>query len=344
MTLLKNLLFCKRTLILTILVLLIIVSAVPNMPSNQISEASNESKDVFVMYAGSLVRIMQEDIGPSFQNQTGFNFLGEGKGSVQLSNLIIDGFRRPDVFVSADTLPIETLIGHDPPLARWYVKFASAELVIAYNPKSPFVTDLESAAKNELPWYEVLKEENFKFGRTDPELDPKGYYTVLASQLANSYYNDSTIKEKVIGGDRNSEQIFPEEVLRSLLESGQIDAIAAYKHEAISRELPYITLPPEVSLSDPKYSSFYKQAHYVIKHSNKTVVGNPIYFSYTVPTTVRNMDGAISFANFLTSPAGKQVLEKVGLKPITASFQGNITSLPQGINFGSNQRRVPTIP
>ena len=101
------------------------------------------NKDVSVMYAGSLVKIMEQVVAPSFHNQTGYNFIGEGKGSVQISNMILDGFRTPDVFISADTLPIEKIINHNPPLAQWLVKFASAELVIAYNPNSPFATDLK---------------------------------------------------------------------------------------------------------------------------------------------------------------------------------------------------------
>ena len=105
------------------------------------------NKDVSVMYAGSLVKIMEQVVAPSFHNQTGYNFIGEGKGSVQISNMILDGFRTPDVFISADTLPIEKIINHNPPLAQWLVKFASAELVIAYNPNSPFTTDLEKAGK-----------------------------------------------------------------------------------------------------------------------------------------------------------------------------------------------------
>src|SRR5438093_9478551 len=74
---------------------------------------------VSVMYAGSLVRTMEDYLGPSFHNQTGYNIVGEGKGSIQISNLIIDGFRKPDIFVSADALPILRLINHDPPLAHW---------------------------------------------------------------------------------------------------------------------------------------------------------------------------------------------------------------------------------
>ena len=92
----------------------------------------------------------------------------------QLANMIIDKQRDPDVFVSAGTIPVIRLMNHSPPLAHWLVKFASAEMVIAYAPNSPFFNDLERARKGEIPWYEVLSEDGLKFRRTDPELDPKG--------------------------------------------------------------------------------------------------------------------------------------------------------------------------
>jgi molybdate/tungstate transport system substrate-binding protein len=300
------------------------IVAIPN------SNAADINKDVSVMYAGSLVKIMEQVVAPSFHNQTGYNFIGEGKGSVQISNMIIDGFRRPDVFISADTLPIEKIMKNNPPLAEWLVKFASAELVIAYNPNSPFAPELEKASKGDIPWYKVLEEKGIKFRRTDPELDPKGYYTVIAAKLANIYYNDSTIKDKILGADRNPEQIYPEEVLKSILDTGQIDAIAAYKHEAVSKGLPYITLPPKINLGDSNNSNFYNQASYNL-HSNQTIIGNPIYFSYTIPSTVRNTDGAIALANYLISIQGKIVLSQVGLNPVKAVVVGDSNVLPPAI-------------
>jgi len=290
------------------------------------SEAADNARDVLVMYAGSLVKIFENDIVPSFSNQTGLNLVGEGKGSVQISNMILDGFRRPDVFLSADTLPIEKLINHNPPLAHWFVNFASGEIVIAYNPNSPFAYDLQRTSKGEIPWYQVLEEKGFKFRRTDPELDPKGYYTIIVAKLANLYYNDSAIKDRILGEDRNKEQIFPEEILKSILESGQIDAVAAYKHEAIARGLPYITLPSQINLGDPRYSSFYNQASYT-QGMNNTIHGKPILFSYTIPDTVRNINGAISFAKYLISPAGKALLTSVGLNPVKPIVGGDSKTL-----------------
>ncbi|HJU58484.1 MAG TPA: substrate-binding domain-containing protein, partial [Nitrososphaeraceae archaeon] len=135
----------------------------------ELNATTTINKDVSIIYAGSLINIFENEIKSVFQNLTGYNFIGEGKGSVQISNMILDGFRKPDVFVSADTTPIERLMNHSPPLANWFIKFASAELVIAYNPQSPFASDLLKASNGEIPWYKVLEKEGLKFGRTDPE-------------------------------------------------------------------------------------------------------------------------------------------------------------------------------
>ena len=145
----------------------------------------NQGK-VFVMYAGSLVKILEDVIGPAFQNESGYPYVGEGKGSVQVSNLIKDGFRTPDVFVSAGTVPMTRLMNTTPPLVDWLLKFGSAEIVIAYSPNSPHFGDLEKARMGKIPWYDVVSQDGFKFGRTDPELDPKGYYGIITAELANS--------------------------------------------------------------------------------------------------------------------------------------------------------------
>ena len=311
--------------ILPTIILLLIFFAFFTFSNIKVLDASTATidKDISVMYAGSLVNVFENEIKSAFQNLTGYNFIGEAKGSVQISNMILDGFRKPDVFVSADTTPIERLINHNPPLANWLVKFGSAELVIAYNPKSPFASDLLKASKGEIPWYKVLEKEGFKFGRTDPELDPKGYYTVIAAKLANIYYNDSTIKDRIfLGEDRNKKQIFPEEILKSILDSGQIDATASYKHEAIAKGLPYITLPDQINLSNPNDTNYYNKISYKLG-TGETILGNPIYFSFTIPNTVENIEGAINFTKFLVSEKGKKILEQVGLDPIKPILQGD---------------------
>jgi molybdate/tungstate transport system substrate-binding protein len=319
--------FYPKTMLLSAVVFLpIIFFLLFSFSIKELNATNTIDKDIAVLYAGSLINIFENEIKSAFQNLTGYNFIGEGKGSVQFSNMILDGFRKPDVFVSADTTPIERLMNHSLPFANWLVKFGSAELVIAYNPRSPFASELLKASKGEIPWYKVLEKEGLKFGRTDPELDPKGYYTVIAAKLANIYYNDSTIKDKILGEDRNKKQIFPEEVLKSILDSGQIDATAAYKHEGITKGLPYITLPDQINLSEPNYTNFYSKISYKLG-TGETIYGNLIFFSFTIPNTVENIAGAMSFAKFLLSEDGKKILEKVGLSPIKPILQGDTHQL-----------------
>ncbi len=316
----------SKPIILSTIFFAIIFLILFSFSIKELNATTITDKDVSVLYAGSLINIFENEIKSTFQNLTEYNFIGEGKGSVQISNMILDGFRKPDVFVSAGTTPIERLINHSLPLANWLVKFASAELVIAYNPQSPFASDLLKASKDEIPWYKVVQKEGLKFGRTDPELDPKGYYTVIAAKLANIYYNDSTIKDNILGEDRNKKQIFPEEVLKSILDSGQIDATAAYMHEAMAKGLPYIKLPDQINLSNPNYTNFYNKISYKLE-TGETIYGNPIFFSFTMPNTVENIAGAMSFAKFLLSEDGKRILEQVGLSPIKPLLQGDTHQL-----------------
>jgi molybdate/tungstate transport system substrate-binding protein len=311
------------------------------------SYSSSSQGKVFVMYAASLVKTFEDILGPSFQNKTGYKYTGEARGSVQIANMITDGQRTPDVFVAAGTVPIMKLMMNNgnnnpdagsiqPPhslLAQWLVKFASAEMVIAYSPNSHYHVDLDKAKRGEIPWYHVLSEPGFKFGRTDPELDPKGYYMIIAAKLSNLYYHDPTIEQKILGNDdRNPKQLFPEETLRTTLEIGQLDAIAAYKHEAVARSLPYITLPPQINLANPTYFDFYKRSSYTLQHTGQTIYGEPIYFAVTIPRTVKNSDGAISFVKFLLSADGQHILQSQGLnhiqKPI---FEGNMDKIPSAI-------------
>lgn len=298
--------------------------------TEQYSQASPRG-DIFIMYAGSLVKTFENTVGPSFQSETGYTYIGEGKGSVQLANMIIDQQRRPDIFVSAGTLPIKKLMNNKPALAHWLVKFATAEVVIAYTPNSPFFDDLEKARKGELLWYEVLSKDGLKFRRTDPELDPKGYYTIIVAKLANLHYKDPTIKDRILGADRNPEQILPEETLKTALQQGQIDAAAAYRHEAEARGLPYIVLPKEINLSDPTLAYFYKDASYTLG-SGVTVYGDIIPFCITIPETSKHLDGAIAFVKFLLSEKGMSLLEQDGLYPITAAEEGDPEEIPSAIN------------
>ncbi len=119
------------------------------------------------------------------------------------------------------------------------------------------------------------------------------------SKFANTYYKDNGVKQKVLGEDMNPKQLFPEETLISNMETEHLDAIAAYKNEALVRGLEYIELPPEINLGNPSFSNFYKTATYDLPNG-QTVHGGPIYFSVTMPGTYKNLAGV--FVEFMLSP------------------------------------------
>lgn len=220
------------------------------MIDTQAAATGGAGGQVNVLYAGSLLSAMETRIGPDFSN-LGYDYRGEGHGSIQNANMIIDGQRFPDVFISVGANPINMLINNKPSLAKWYLGFASDEMVIAYNPKSPFAPDFQKAKTGVIPWYHVLAKPGIKFLRTDPFLDPKGCYTVIATKLAGILYHNSSLSSSILNGERNKDQLRPEEILLTLLEQGEADAIPAYKHEAIERGFPFISLPPQINLGNP---------------------------------------------------------------------------------------------
>ena len=297
-----------------ILFLLIIIAVL-------VSTQQKAGEEVSVLYAGSLISLMETSIGPAFMRETGFRYLGEGHGSIQNAYMLIDGQRFPDVFISAGTEAMEILMKNERPLVSWYITFAADEIVIAYNEKSPAAGLLEKAARNELSWYEVLSRPDIRFLRTDPELDPKGYYTVIMARLADIFYGTPSISSSILRGERNLDFIRPEEVLMTLLESGEADAVSAYMHEAIERGLPFIRLPPEISLGYPEFADFYKKANYTTE-SGKIIVGKPIVFTVTIPETANNVEGALAFIKFLLSDEAGKIMEKHGFRRIRPQIHG----------------------
>jgi molybdate/tungstate transport system substrate-binding protein len=296
-----------------------------------ISTTTTEGGDVNVIYAGSLISIMETKIGPAFSH-LGYDYRGEGHGSIQDATMIIDGQRFPDVFISVGEKPITKLIDNNPSLAKWYIGFASDELVIAYNPKSQFAADFEKAKTGAVPWYQVLAKPGMRFLRSDPLLDPKGCYTVIATKLAGILYHNSRLSSSILKGERNQDQVRPEELLLTLLETGEADAIPAYKHEAVERGFPFISLPPQINLGDPAFASYYKQASCTQLDGSLTF-GKPIVFDITIPNTARNIEGGIQFVKFLFSYQGKKIFENDGFKLLPLTVGGNKTAIPQEISI-----------
>ncbi len=239
------------------------------------------SGPVDVVYAASLVNLMEHDIGPAFSTATGYQFSGFAAGSSELANEIKGEVRRADVFISAAPAVNGSLQGAaNGDWVSWYSSFATAGLVIGYNPHSRFASQLRSR-----PWYRVVTEPGFLLGRTDQALDPKGALTVKALDEAAAIYHDPALGQVA----KTTNGLFPEETLVGRLQAGQLDAGFFYTNEAREAGIPV------VHLGAVKLSATY---------------------TVTVVNRAPHAAAARAFVAYLLGPDGRAALQRHGLSLI----------------------------
>lgn len=173
-----------------------------------------------------------------------------------------------DVYGSADASVNRILLAGDGAnRLRWYAAFARAEIVLAYSPAPdlPRRALFDAAAAGTIDWTQAIERNpaypDVKIGRSNPDEDPSGYYALFAMQLAERHYARPGFKQEVLGDDRNPAQVLPNAGIAQLA-SGGIDAIFLYKSIAESFGLSYLSLPPQVNLSDPAHAAAYGTATY----------------------------------------------------------------------------------
>ncbi len=265
--------------------------------------AAASAADVNVLYAGSLVNLMEHGIGPAFEKAGGDGFRGFGGGSNGLANQIRGKLRRGDVFISATPKVDDTLMtAANGDWVSWYITFAQSPLVLGYSPSSRFAAELKTK-----PWYEVLREPGIRLGRTDPKLDPKGALTVQLLDKAEQAYHQPGLAQAVLGAPDNPDQVRPEENLVGRLQSGQIDVGFFYSTETSDLKIPAIPLPPEVALS--------------------------AVYTVTILRDAAEPAAAAAFVDFLLSPAGQAVMKEHGLDTVTPTVTGDAATLPASIHL-----------
>ena len=191
------------------------------------------SGPVNVLYAGSLVTVMEHAIGPAFQSATGYTFTGMSGDSGSLANQVKAKTLQGDVFISANPSKDQLLEGTaNGNWVSWYASFATSDLVLGYNPHGRFASQLRSE-----PWYRVITRPGFLLGRTDPATDPKGKLTVTALDDAAS--TDAAPTKSI---ESQTSNVFPENTLVGRLQSGQLDAGFFYAVEAAAAKIPTVPL------------------------------------------------------------------------------------------------------
>jgi molybdate/tungstate transport system substrate-binding protein len=256
---------------------------------------------VNVLYAGSLVNLMERGVGPAFSKATGEQFRGYAGGSNKVANEIKGELRRGDIFISANPKVDEQLMGAaNGDWVRWYILFAESPLVIGYNTSSAF-----AAAFKTKPWYEVLSQPGIKIGRTDPKLDPKGAFTVELLQRAEAFYDKPGLSQSIIGAPDNPAQVLPEEVLVGRFQSGELDAAFFYSTEAADAKITTVQPPAEI---DPKAR-----------------------YTAAILRDAPNPAGAERFLGFLLGSEGRDLLQQHGLNLVKPAVSGEAQTIPTSV-------------
>ena len=249
--------------------------------ANGAGAAASHSGAVNVLYAGSLLDLMQRTIDPAFHRATGYSVIGIANGSSALANEIKGGTEVADVFLSASPSVNTTLEGTTN--GNWisqYREFGRSPLLLAYNPASRFARPLRTE-----PWYDVVDDPGFLLGRTDPAIDPKGVLAVDAlTGVALSY------DRPALGAlAKSTSNVFTETSLVGELEAGQLDAGFFYGVEASAAHLSTVAL-----------------------------AGTGLHATYTAALVNRapHPSAARAFLAFLLGPEGRTLLKGHGVTPI----------------------------
>ncbi len=252
--------------------------------------------DTLVIFiAASLTRPMQPTLD-AFTARTGVVVQRESGASLEHVRKITELHRIPDLLLLADADVFPRLL--QPTYTTWFAEFARNRMVVAYTPKSKHASEINSSN-----WYEILGQKDVEVGRTDPDVAPVGYRTLLMLELAERHYRKPGLAKSL-------EQNAPKRNMRSnaaelaaLLAAGEMDYIYDYQSVAESNGFRYVQLPAEIDLGDANRAGAYQGVSANVRGSSPgttmTVRGEPILYGMSIPTAAPHAAAARRFIEFL---------------------------------------------
>ena len=283
------------------------------MMAVSVGTAAEPAGKLIIFHAGSLTVPLAQMEKQFEAKYPKVDVLREGGGSTKMARMISELGKPADIMASADYKVIDkTLI---PKNATWNVRFATNQLVLCYTDKSRFADEI--TADN---WYEILARKGVVWGHSDPNLDPCGYRSLMVLQLAEKFYKNPGLYDRLVA-NRPKENIRPKSVeLISLLTTGNMDYAWEYLSVAVQHKLKYVKLPDDINLGNYKFDSFYKQAKVEVTGKKPgtfiTRTGKSCTYGVTITNDAPNKEAAVLFMEFLMSPeGGLKVLKDMGQPP-----------------------------
>jgi len=295
------------------------------------------SGDLVIFHAGSMSVPMKEITGVFRKINPHVNIMMEAAGSVECARKITELDRPCDVMVSADYTIIDKLL--IPKYADWNIKFASNEMAIVYSEKSR-----RSYEINKDNWYKIMLDNNVLIGRANPNSDPCGYRSVIITKLAEKYYKEKGLADRLL--KKNPGNIRPKETdLLALLETGNVDYIFLYRSVAEQHKLKYIILPDEINLKKPELADLYGSVSVEIngkKPGEKiTQKGEAMVYGITIPKSSPNKSTALAFVNFLLSKdKGMSIMERLGQPSVIPSGTNSYEKVPAELRVFASKPKI----
>lgn len=254
----------------------------------------------------------------------------EHSGSLAAVRKLTELGKIPDVLAVADvTLIPELLI---PQYTAWYATFATNSLTLVY-------TDASSGAQEIDPqnWFHVLLRPEVRWGHADPALDPAGYRTFIAFQLAERHYHEPGLADRLSTAAHPRYMRGKSADLIALLQLGELDYAWAYASLARLHGLRFVPLPPEVSLDDPSLATWYESASVRLPGVSLAGVdsveirGRPIVYALTIPRDAPHPETARAFVRFVASAEGRSILEEANLTTLDRPVLGGPGAPPPSL-------------
>jgi len=324
--------------------------------------SASNSSTLLVIEAESLMVPFAQIQKEFEQANPGINVELQAHGSIQVIRQVTELGQNADVVAVADDslipmLMYQTKMPDGKPYANWDIESNTNQLVLAYTPNSKYADEI-----NLSNWYQIISRPDVTLGFTDPRMDAVGYRTLMALELAESYYGDPNIMQDTVGNyfsmpitadniDGVSTVTVPELLeptdnhivlrdgdmdLLALLQSGNIDYTIDYKSVVMQDHLNYLELPPEIDLGNSSFAQNYDKVVVTLNYQrfaniNPVFEGLPIIYGMTIPNNSQNKAEASKFIQFILSPQGQSIFQEYDQPELMPPVCDNANALPDSL-------------
>ncbi len=271
-----------------------------------------------IFHAGSLTvpfTAMEKEFEARYP---GVDIQREHGGSTRMARLISEVGKPADLMASADFQVIDKSLL--PELGIGNIRFATNELVLTYGAQSKYADEI-----NKDNWFEILSRPGVSFGHSDPNIDPGGYRSMMAMQLAEKYYKRPGLYQRLLANRPLGNMRGKSVSLTALVQNGDLDYAWAYRSIALQHGLKFVSLDEHVNLANLDYDPFYRQVKVRVSGERPGSFfdreGRFVAYGITLLKDAPNRKAAVAFLDYLLDPEGGQmVLARFGQPPFNPPF------------------------